>query len=389
MKNSTIRRSLPQSPFLFLFLFFAISFSMPAQNKKAGPNTKGKIEIKDSTFHLRGLVDTIGFAHKKEQMDLLMQRIYADQGAKLTQIRAKFDIMNGDGWRLAIAPHDDYSYTGYMYPLVHKNIQAKTVIIIGVAHKAAQLNLSNQLIFDSYSHWRGPYGNIKVSNVREALMKELPTDIYQVNDSMQSIEHSVEAELPYLQYFDKDVEIVSILVPPMSYARMEEIAQPFAKALMKVFKKKDLEWGQDVSILISTDAVHYGDEEWGGKDYSFFGSDSTGYKQAVEKENKIIGECLAGDLMSGKIKKFTQYTVQDNDYTAYKWTWCGRYSVPFGMLAALDLQKEMNAPPLLGLPLDYCTSIDHNPIKVDDMGMGVTAKAYIRHWVGYAALGFR
>jgi len=220
-------------------------------------------------------------------------------------------------------------------------------------------------------------------------MKELPKSIYQVNDSLQLSEHSVEAELPFLQYFNKDVEIISILVPPMPFSKMSELAEPLGKALAKVFKSRDMEWGVEVSLLISTDAVHYGDEDWGGRDFAFFGPDSTGYHQAVDKEHQIINECLAGDLLQGKIKKFTQYTVQDNDYTAYKWTWCGRYSVPFGMLTALNLQQAQNATPLNGMWLDYCTSIDHPPIQVDDMGMGVTAKANIHHWVGYATVVFR
>ena len=374
---------------LFLF-FFGLGVSLLAQTHVVGPHNKPPVVAQEDTaIRLRGLADTVGFAHTKEQIETLIQRIDQNQGARLEGIRKRNDISPGDAWRLAIAPHDDYSYAGYMYPLVLKNVQAKTVIIFGVAHKAKEFKVDNQLVFDHFTHWRGPYGNIKVSSMREDIMKELPKSVYQVNDSLQLAEHSVEAELPFLQYFDKDVEIISILVPPMPFAKMNELSEPLAKALAKVFKKRDMEWGVEVSLLISTDAVHYGDEEWGGRDFAFFGTDSTGYNQAIAKEHQLITDCLAGDLLETKIKKFTQNTVQDNDYTTYKWTWCGRYSVPMGMLTALKLQQMQGAVPLSGMFLDYCNSIDHPSIQVDNMGMGVTAKAYMKHWVGYADIVFR
>lgn len=107
-----------------------------------------------------------------------------------------------------------------------ENITANTVIIFGVAHKARQLNLENQVVFDSYEYWKGPYGNIKVSGLREEIMGLLPRNLFQVNDSMQRMEHSVEAIIPFLQYYNHDIQVVSILVPYMSYGRMQEIAGP-------------------------------------------------------------------------------------------------------------------------------------------------------------------
>jgi AmmeMemoRadiSam system protein B len=373
-----------------LFCFLALSVFLPAQNaKRIGPKVRESAAAVDTSVRLRGLIDTVGYATRKEQLETILQRIDKDQGNKLSAARTRFDVSGGDAWRLAIAPHDDYSYAGYMYPLVLKNVQAKTVIIFGVAHKAKKFNVENQLVFDSYTHWKGPYGNVKVSSMREEIMKDLPRDMYTVNDSLQAAEHSVEAEIPFLQYYNRDVQIISILVTPMSYERMNEVSQNLGKALARVLKKKDVEWGVEMSMLISSDAVHYGDEDWGGQDFAYFGTDSIGYHQAISKEDTLVQKFLAGDLRKDKIKKFTLATVQENDFHTYKWTWCGRYSVPFGMLTALALQQEQGAVTLNGMPLGYCTSIDHLPIQVDDLGMGVTAKASLRHWVGYPGVVFR
>jgi hypothetical protein len=57
-------------------------------------------------------------------------------------------------------------------------------------------------------------------------------------------------------------------------------------------------------------------------------------------------------------------------------------------MVALNLHKETKGSPLNGRYICYSTSIDHQPLKVNDLRMGKTAKATIRHWVGYALVGY-
>jgi len=338
----------------------------------------------------RSLADMVGFAHLEQQMDVLMQRIDRQDAATLARALRDKGISAANRWRMAIAPHDDYAYVGYLYPLVLANIKAGTVIVFGVAHKARQLDLEDQLIFDSFTHWRGPYRDIAVSPLRERIMSKLPEGSYRVSDEMQSIEHSVEAKLPFLQYYNRAVRFVAILVPFMSYARMTELALPLADAIAATMNDERLEWGADIALLSSTDAVHYGDEGWGGKDFAFYGADAEGYEKALLHERRIMRDCFEAELQPERIERFTRYTLDDHDHREYKWTWCGRYSVPFGLLVAWHLQQLRGERPLTGTILGYSTSVDHPHIKVDDLeGMGVTAPATLRHWVGYASIGFR
>jgi len=290
---------------------------------------------------------------------------------------------------VAIAPHDDYAYAAFMYPLALSNVRAPTVLIFGVAHKARAFGLENKLVFDSFTHWQGPYGNIAVSALREALMDELEADAYVVHDELQSVEHSVEAKLPFLQHYNRDVELVSILVPAMPHARMRELAPALGRAIAKTTRARGWEWGRDFALLISTDAVHYGDEGWGGKNFAQYGADEPGYRQAVGHDRGIMEDCFAGELVPAKAALFSRHTVREDDYREYRWTWCGRYSVPFGMLVSWNLQQVLGAPPLAGRVLGYATSIDAPRIRVDDLdGMGVTAPANLRHWVGYGSVGY-
>ena len=338
--------------------------------------------------NLRGLADTVGFAHTSIQMETLMIRIEVSYGSKIASIRKEKNVSDNDNWKMAICPHDDHTYAGYMYPLVLKNIKAKTVILFGVAHKAKQMKLQDKIIFDSFSHWKGCYGNIKVSPLREKIISLLPQEIYEVNDSMQTIEHSVEAILPFLQYYDRQVEIISILVPYNSFENMDKMSKLLAKAIASAMKENKLQWGSDVALVISNDAVHYGDEDWGGRNFARFGADSAGYEKALALEKEILNNCLAGSLETEKAKKFCEYTVQKEDYKEYLWTWCGRYSVPIGLLTGYHLSEILKTP-LTGMPLDYSTSISHKPVKVDDLGLGITAPAKLRHWVGYVSAGWR
>ena len=318
-----------------------------------------------------------------------MQRIAAQDGAKLERILENNRVAASDRWRMAIAPHDDYAYAGFMYPLVLRNVAASVLIIFGVAHKARQLGLEDQLVVDSFTHWAGPYGDIAVSPLRESIMTMLPEGSCCVSDEMHIIEHSVEAKLPFLQHYNRAVEFVPILVPYMSLARMDELASQLARAIASIMDEARLEWGTDITLVSSTDAVHYGDEGWGGKNFAFYGADTEGYAKALAHEHQILRDCFNGELRPDKIERFTRYTLADHDHREYKWTWCGRYSVPFGLLTAWHLQQLRSARPLAARVLAYTTSLEDQRIKVDDLdGMGVTAMATFRHWVGYAAVGF-
>jgi AmmeMemoRadiSam system protein B len=340
------------------------------------------------TAKVRTFVDTVGFAHTAKQMDTFMQRVLNSESDKLKEKRTKAGIKTDTRFKTVISPHDDYTYCGYMYPLALENVKAKTIILFGVAHKARNLDKQNKIVFESYDYWKAPYGNVKVSALRNEIISELPKESYEISDTLQKIEHSLEAEMPFLQYYNKHVEIIPILAPPMSYDKITELGSLLAKAIAKVMKAKNLKWGSDIAIVVSADAVHYGNEDWGGRDFAFYGADSAGYKKAVDHEMEIYNTCFTGELNSDKVKAFTGYTVKE-DYKDYKWTWCGRYSVPLGLQTSYDLAEEFKIK-LKGSALGYETSLSKQHIKVSDLGgMATTAKATIKHWVGYPAIGFK
>ena len=335
-----------------------------------------KLDSKNDDLLIRTMVDTIGFAQYDWQMDSILTRM--DYSAPSEQT-----------WRVAITPHDDYAYVGDLYPRILNGIKANTVILFGVAHKARDYDLENRIIFDSFDAWNAPYGKVIVSEIRNKLIKAIPDSLFIVHDKMHSVEHSLEAIIPFLQNKNPEIEIIPILVPYMTYEKMQQISGYFSDALKNVMQEKDLQWGKDLAIVISTDAVHYGDEDWGDSNYAPFGTDSVGLANARKHEMEIITNCLVGEINPGKIKKFINYTVKEENYKEYKWTWCGRYAVPFGLLAAYHLSQNLETKPINGYFIGYSTSIDQEKLKVDDLNMGTTAPANNHHFVGYAAVGYK
>ncbi len=324
----------------------------------------------------RPLKDTVGFAQYPRQMDSLMARIE----------RTGWKRTDGEPLRVAICPHDDYTYVGRLYPELLQDIKAPNLILLGVAHRAAQMKIEDSLVFDTYNFWKGPWKDVPVSPVREEIYSKLKGRYAIINDSLQKVEHSVEAMIPFLQYFDRDISIVPVLVPAMSPGRMEECGKALAEAIRLVAAEHNWIWGKDYAFIVTTDAVHYGNEDWGGADYAAYGCDDKGNALARAHEAEIIDSCLLGPVTPPRIRLFSSYTLDPDDYHMYKWTWCGRYSVPLALYTAYYLNDET---PLSGELAGYSTSITSQHIPVDDIGMGRTAIATDCHWVGYAAVGYR
>jgi AmmeMemoRadiSam system protein B len=337
----------------------------------------------------RNQVDTIGFAQYSRQMDSIMARIIRSN-LQPGDIRLPYDTsyltntrkMNPDTALGVICPHDDYSYAGPLYESVLSTIHSPLVILIGVAHKARTMGIEDRIVFGNPIPWNAPYGRVEISSLQEKMLEQLDTSCYLISDSLIRVEHSLEALVPFLQYHRRDLTILPILVSAMSFERIEAIAAGLANSVSTVMEKEGLKWGTGYSIAVSSDAVHYGDDGWGGKDFAAFGSGIDGYTKASAKENFLLDSCLSGIMNRSKIRTFSNTTLQQTDFREYAWTWCGRYSVPFGLELMLQLAEKQNIP-LEGKRIGYMSSIDHVRIPVEDLGMGLTAPASLRHWVGY------
>lgn len=337
----------------------------------------------------RGQMDTVGFVTTAVQMDEVMRQCRELAAPRLTALERDHGWDDGVTVIAGVCPHDDYYYAGRLYALLLSRVRARTVILFGVFHKARVFGVRDKLVFDSYESWRGPYGAVKVSPIREEILERLPEEDYVVDNDMQMVEHSVEAIVPWLQAYNQHVEIVSILVPYMAWETMDRLATTLSEVLSEIMIQRDWKLGEDVCLIASADAVHYGDSGWGGSNYAEFGADVAGYRKAVERDRSLAQEHLCGSVDRARLKEFLYSCVEPDDVLRYRITWCGRFSIPFGLNVASRVTESLGDRPLTGTLLDYGTSVSEASLETGDLGsLGVTAPNNLHHFVGYAAIAY-
>ena len=148
--------------------------------------------------------------------------------------------------------------------------------------------------------------------------------------------------------------------------------------------------GRDIVLISSADAVHYGDAGWGGRSYADFGTDVDGYRKAVDRDIHLAELTLCGPVTRPKLENFLYACVDRSDVMRYKLTWCGRFSVPFGVNVASRVREELDQPGLTGTFLGYGTSVGEISLDLDEIpALGTTAPNNLHHWVGYVAIGYQ
>ncbi len=333
---------------------------------------------------IRGLQDTVGFSSKPNQIEAIVAQSEQLEAPALKVNQEKFNTFR---WIAGICPHDDHLLAGRVYIHLFQNFRAKKYIIFGVAHKAANWGAENVLIFDNFVKWQGPFGQIKVSSLREEILLGLSKEYYTVNNDWQAAEHSVEGIVPFIQYYQRDAEIVSILVPYMNWNQIEQISKHLADVLAQIIQRHQWKLGDDLAFICSNDGDHYGDQEWGGRNLAPFGADEQGYLKATQQDSSLINEQLTGKITSQKLSSFCERVWGEKDLKEYKIRWCGRFAIPLGLNTVNLLKMKLTNASLTGYLLRYDTSYHLGKLPLD-IGLGTTAPNHLRHWVGYSAIGY-
>jgi AmmeMemoRadiSam system protein B len=342
-----------------------------------------------SVGSLRGLVDIVGFPQTAEQMTAIgemCERLEKDEIAAV-QKRDGFSPATKlvAGW----CPHDDYMLAGRVYAHVQRYMKAKTVILIGNAHWSETFGVRGTLVFDDFEQWRGPYAPVRVSPIRAEILARLAPGSAVVNRRMVETEHSLEALVPFLQYYNRSVEIVPILVPVMPWGQLQARAAELAQAIGAVMTARGWKLGEDVAILVSGDGQHYGDYGWSYYDFHPFGCDGPGYQKALELDHRLVSSYLAGRVEGARLEALFGELVNQADPTQYKVTWCGRFAVPFGIDVAGLLTQALEHRALTGYPLRDGTSLAFPWLPLESMKLGLTGDANLHHFVTYQAVGFK
>lgn len=148
-----------------------------------------------------------------------------------------------------VSPHAGYIYSGRVAGAAISKIKFKdTFIIMGPNHTG----MGKPCSIMTEGVWKTPLGEVEIDS--ELGKRILATSSYLQEDyAAHQYEHSIEVQLPFLQYFKPDIRIVPIILAYSSGAVYKEIGREIAKAI------KDS--NKEVVIIASSDMTHYEPQE--------------------------------------------------------------------------------------------------------------------------------
>ena len=326
---------------------------------------------------VRGRIDSTGYALTAAQMAKVWELSAAPPGPD------SLGPVPASGVAAVICPHDDFSFAGRVYRRVLPLISARTVVLFGVFHGYWRINERNRLVFDPYREWTAPDGQVPVSPLRKSLLARLPRADWTQDSLAHDMEHSLEPLVCLLRHIRPDVEIVPIIVPAASFERFEELADHLGAALAAELKARGWRLGRDVAIAISADGIHYGPDF---TQHTFGAGGLEAYQQATARDRGLLLGPLAGRLDTGKIRTLYETFVDPDHPDTYRWTWCGRFSIPLGLLTLQRLARDLGGA--TGWPVAYATSISGPELGLRGIGMQPGSPSNLYHFVGYPGVAF-
>ncbi len=144
-----------------------------------------------------------------------------------------------------VSPHAGYIYSGPVAGAVISRINFKdTFIIMGPNHTGTGKPFSIM----TEGTWRTPMGDVKIdAELGKQLLKS--SDFLQEDHLAHQYEHSIEVQLPFLQYFKPDIKIVPIVLAHGGSSVYKELGREIAAAI------KELD--RAAVIMASSDMTHY------------------------------------------------------------------------------------------------------------------------------------
>jgi AmmeMemoRadiSam system protein B len=150
-----------------------------------------------------------------------------------------------------VSPHAGYMYSGPVAANGFSHLAADGVpevfVILGPNHNGYGSGVS--ILTDGA--WETPVG---LTSIDSALAKQIQkaADILDVDESSHSAEHSIEVQLPFIQFLYKDVPK---FIPISMMMQDLQTSRDIAKSIVEACK------GKNFAIIASSDMTHYETQE--------------------------------------------------------------------------------------------------------------------------------
>jgi AmmeMemoRadiSam system protein B len=179
----------------------------------------------------------------------------ADAGELTREIETAFQSDRGPGrlpprhrsadrpLRAIVVPHAGYKYSGPIAALAYDQVARQrppsSVLILGVDHHGGGAPAAVSDV-----PWLTPLGPIETDHELVAALCHGPVE---VDERAHAPEHSIEVQVPFLQYVLPQPRIVALMVRHGPWSFLEEVAQVVHAATRD----------RDVLLVASTDFSHY------------------------------------------------------------------------------------------------------------------------------------
>jgi AmmeMemoRadiSam system protein B len=326
---------------------------------------------------VRPIRDNVGYCWQGSKFDLFI---------KWLEKNSSGDKFESENLVAGISPHDDYLYAGKIYYPLFKLIRTKEVVIFGVTHGTVRKEINdpkNVIILDEFDKWKGPYGDVPISPLRELIKKKLDKNYYLVNNKAHSLEHSIEGLIPFLQHYNRNVIITPIMVTAMSFDRMDSLSTQLSNIISTYASENNLQLGKDIFFLFSNDANHYG-EDFNNQPY---GLDETAHNVATANDQRIAEKVFNGVVDKHKIKNLSEELLPEEGVCKDCPLWCGKYPIILGLLTVNKIANKNNKI-IVGELFKYSDTWTGGVLPVKGTGMGITAPYSLKHWVGFFSAEF-
>jgi hypothetical protein len=185
------------------------------------------------------------YASGEEQLRKEVEKCFS-KGAGLPKLGNKKSLL------ATVSPHAGYVYSGWVASYAYKEIaenysQPLTFIILGPNHTGRGSGVAL-----SQEDWETPLGVVENDTELGKLIQK-NSRIVDFDEVAHEAEHSIEVQLPFLQFLYKDFKIVPICIGLGDY----ETANDTARSILKASQ----ETKRDMLVIASSDFTHFEDAQ--------------------------------------------------------------------------------------------------------------------------------
>ncbi len=215
---------------VILIIFFVI---LPACHKK-----KKIVKKHEEIFY--SVVSGGFYPANREEIDSMLEN-FSSKVTSLPSTKGKIVAI--------VSPHAGYRYAApvavYGYKLIakHSNEIPHLFVIIGISHYFLRPYVA---VLDK-DYYETPLGKVKIARKLERKLIKVSNGLITTDDTLFMREHSVETQIPYLQYFlGNNIEIIPLVMGNQDISTAEKLG----KILKNVI-------GEKAFYIASTDLSHY------------------------------------------------------------------------------------------------------------------------------------